>query len=1016
MRKKKHAQMLSFGVACALTLSNVSLCAVAKTNSESESSDDSSATWNSTSYVTNGDFEDGLDGWSVEMEYSDGDNYGYQYKTDSWASNNTTQIFNYWNNSSDDDALSLSQTITDVEAGTYKVSADIEGADSSSGLSLLVKEDDETLVSYVFDDTSGWDVWSTVYSDSFTLDDTSSITIEISGDVPGSYWGDIDNIVLYELSTSDDENLEDEDTQSEDSDDSDAVDATINVSKISGVDDSFIKGVDISSYLSEVNSGVSYYDFDGNKLSNQGFFDFLAECGVNYVRLRVWNDPYDCDGNGYGGGNNDLNAAIKMGKWATNAGMKVLIDLHYSDFWADPGKQQAPKAWSSMELEDKKDALYDYTKESLETLIDSGVDVGMVQIGNETTGGICGETDWENMCTLFQAGSKAVRAVDEDILVAIHFTNPEKSGRYATYAGYLDTYGVDYDVFATSYYPFWHGTTSNLTSVLKNIADTYDKKVMVAETQYAYTMEDGDGHTNTVREDATGQDYDYDISIQGQADEMSAVMQAVVNVGDAGIGMFYWEPAWIPVQVYDEDADNADEVLSSNKEKWEKYGSGWASSYAAEYDPDDAGVYYGGSAVDNMAWFDFEGNPMDIMNIYNYVTTGASAPLSVLSVTAKDVELILGEELTLPNVVISYNDGTTETVSATWDESDIKAITKIGTYTVNGTVTSSSTGETLNVSCTVTVTPVNLLENGGFENSTIDPWTITGTGADLETGGSNNRSGQGALHFWYGSDFEFTATQTVTLDKGTYNLETYLQGGSASDDTIFQLYIVIDDEEQNVSGSVTSWQNWSKLSIEDITIDDDDTELTVGLRVSAEAGVWGSFDDCYLYDSDEDSTTDSDEDSSDDEDSDDEDSDDQGIEDSDTGNESVDDSFEDTDDEADESGLDNDDESENSGDESDESTGEDEQYGDGNDEYGNHETGNGSNNSSNKDDKNNKADNNGRRESFIERAARHINDFRENVHQFFNRAFEVCSNFFGGIFGNKEASKVASIQRRGWFR
>lgn len=1012
MNKKTCGRLLSVALSCTLGLSSISLSAFATTD------DSSSNTWQSTSLIANGDFESGLDSWTVEMDQADGDTYGYQIKTDSWASNNTSQIFNFWNNGDEGDYLSLSQSISLVPAGTYKLQADIEGADSDSGLSIAVVSDGQTLISNVFDDTTGWDSWTTFTGDEFTLEEDLDIEIVISGSVPSGYWGDIDNVELLQLSekenedssdtedsseTSEDESLDDESeievssksltngdfekqdttgwtvsatfsddadagykvrtdewasnnttyefnywnnssevmalslaqkvtdlsagtykvslkaegaeaesgiklvvttkdssqtvsitettgwdvwsdvetsefevedggyviisikgdvpasywgdidditltcTSTDDEEESEAVDATINVSKISGVDDSFIKGVDISSYLSEANSGVVYYDFDGNEVDDQGFFDLLSDAGVNYVRIRVWNDPYDSDGNGYGGGNNDLDAAIKMGKWATNAGMKVLIDFHYSDFWADPGKQQAPKAWADMELSEKTDALYNYTLSSLQTLVDAGVDVGMVQIGNETTGGICGETSWENMCTLFSAGSKATREVDENILVAIHFTNPEKSGRYMTYAGYLDTYEVDYDVFASSYYPFWHGTTSNLTSVLKNVADTYDKKVMVAETQYAYTMEDGDGHSNTVREDATGQDYNYDISIQGQADEMAAVMQAVVNVGDAGIGVFYWEPAWIPVQVYDADAEDADEVLASNKEKWEKYGSGWASSYASEYDPTDAGVYYGGSAVDNMAWFDFEGHPMDILNIYKYVTTGASAPLSVLKVTVDDVEVILGEEITLPDAVISYNDGTSESATVSWDETALDEITEVGSYTVDGTVTSSKMESTYDVTCNITVKPVNLLENGGFENSSLDPWVIDGTGADLEVNGSNNRSGSNALHFWYGSDFEFTATQEVTLDAGIYSVETYLQGGSASDDTVFQLYITIDGEEKNVNGSVSTWQNWTKISIDDIEITDDETTVVVGLRVDAEAGVWGSFDDCYLY-------------------------------------------------------------------------------------------------------------------------------------------------------------------------
>ena len=80
----------------------------------------------------------------------------------------------------------------------------------------------------------------------------------------------------------------------------------------------FLEGVDVSSYLSLKNSGVKYYDYGGNELGNVEYFTFLKSCGVNYIRLRVWNDPYDSDGNGYGGGNNDLASAITMGKCSTS--------------------------------------------------------------------------------------------------------------------------------------------------------------------------------------------------------------------------------------------------------------------------------------------------------------------------------------------------------------------------------------------------------------------------------------------------------------------------------------------------------------------------------------------------------------------------------------------------------------------------------------------------------------------------------------------------------------------------
>jgi arabinogalactan endo-1,4-beta-galactosidase len=807
--------------------------------SETDSSNtNDNVTWADTEYITNGNFEESdnaISDWNATIESNSSD-YGIIAKTNEWSSNNKTTMLNYWCKG-DTASISMYQTISELPAGTYRISYDQEGEKETESfkrdISIEVTSGDDTVLTEAMDTyNTGWDSWATCTTDSFTIDETSEITITISGDITAGYWGDFDNIILQTVSDGTTDTY---------------VESSINVSKIDGVDSDFIMGVDISSYLSERNSGVKFYDFDGNELDDAGFFDLLASGGSNYARIRVWNDPFDSKGNGYGGGNNDLNAAIKLGQLATNAGMKVLIDFHYSDFWADPGKQRAPKDWSDYTDDEKADAVYEYTKDAVQQLIDAGVDVGMVQIGNETNNGICGVTGSENMCKIFASGSKAVTDVDDSILVAIHYANVEK-GRYSTYAAYLDKYGVDYDVFASSYYPIWHGGTDYLTSELEKIADTYDKKVMVVETQYAYTMEDGDGHENTIHDGATGQTYTYDISRQGQADEMSAVINAVVNTGDNGIGVFYWEPAWIPVQVYDADADNAEEVLSENKELWETYGSGWASSYAGEYDADDAGVYYGGSAVDNMAWFNFDGTPSDMVNIYSYVSTGATAPLSVLKASADDVTVKALETLSLPDTAtVYYNDGTSEDIIVTWNEDDVNAVdtSVVGDYNVRGTVTASN-GDSVELQITVTVEPENLLSDSGFEDND-GSWTVEGTGGAIKSDSSNVLSGSNCLHFWYGESFEFTATQTVNVDKGIYNASVNLQGGDADDTCVFKLIAEVGDDTYEATGSVSGWQVWSKLLIENIEVTEDNTDIKITIYTSAIAGAWGSYDDAYLY-------------------------------------------------------------------------------------------------------------------------------------------------------------------------
>ena len=508
-------------------------------------------------------------------------------------------------------------------------------------------------------------------------------------------------------------------------------DAGIFVDKIENLSNDFIMGVDVSSYVSLRDSGVVFKDWNGNNIEDQAFFNQLADAGVNYIRIRVWNNPYDADKNGYGGGNNDVEKAKTIGKYATDAGMKVLIDFHYSDFWADPGKQQAPKAWAGKTVDEKVTLVKDWTTESLTDIINAGVDVGMVQIGNETTGAICGETTQANMSKIFNAGSSAVRTVAEntkkDILVALHFTNPETAGKYAGIASYLNSNNVDYDVFASSYYPYWHGTLDNLTNVLKSVATTYNKKVMVAETSWAYTLDDGDGHDNTVR---VGNNDDtsigYRFSVQGQADEISSVIQAVANVGDAGIGVMYWEPAWLPVQIYDKDAENAAEVLADNQAKWEEFGSGWASSFAAEYDPKDAGQWYGGSAVDNQALFDFTGKPLASLNVFKYVHTGAEAEKALDAIENASIDVDFGTSKAdiiakLPATVKgTYNDGTTEDLAVSWNTDTITDTTgsTVGTSTIKGSV--SFNGDTKTVMCAIKVARENLLTNGGFEEKSLN--------------------------------------------------------------------------------------------------------------------------------------------------------------------------------------------------------------------------------------------------------------------------------------------------------
>lgn len=647
--------------------------------------------------------------------------------------------------------------------------------------------------------------------------------------------------------------------------------AEINVKKVALADD-FITGADLSSYIALKDSGVVFRDENGKPLSDAEFFSYLRDGGMNWVRIRIWNDPYNSSGNGYGGGNNDLDKAIRLGQMVTKAGMRVLIDFHYSDFWADPKKQKAPKAWAGYTVEQKEEAVYKFTLDSLNALRSAGVDVGMVQVGNETNNGIAGETAWDNMAKLFKAGSRAVREFDKNCLVAVHFTDPQKG--YADIAKRLHDSEIDYDVFGSSYYPFGHGDASNLKSVLEYIVETYGKKVMAAETSWPTTLTDGDGYGMATPPSIPDmyKDQDYGVSVQGQADEMQELISKVNAINDTypgkSIGVFYWEPAWIsPYYIKDGEGNDNDSLYKQNFDLWEKYGSGWASSYAAEYDPDDAGVWFGGSAMDNSSWFDFDGTALPTAKIYSLVRTGASTTRRIASVDSNPVmKITVGERIDWSTVTVTakYNDGTTEQKTVAWNEDEQKLVNtyKAGEYIVNGIV--STEDKEYRIKLTIQVqrsVANNILENPGFESGVETPWVIEtrlGHGSaetDPVAGvtGEDPYSGTKGLHFWSSIGLDMTVSQTIKPEAGVYTFGSYIQGGGADREDVQYAFVTVKDKDGNVkynlraSFTLDGWKNWSNPEITGITVEEGDT-LVVGLIMkSTQDGAWGTIDDFYLY-------------------------------------------------------------------------------------------------------------------------------------------------------------------------
>ena len=360
----------------------------------------------------------------------------------------------------------------------------------------------------------------------------------------------------------------------------------------------FVKGMDLSTLLELERCGAKYYD-NGEE---RDLLAIMKSYDVDTIRIRLWNDPWSETGESYGAGENDLKTSLEIAKRVTAAGFGVLLNFHYSDFWADPGKQIKPKAWADYGVKELEQAVYDYTLESMRTFLDAGVNITMVQVGNELSNGLLwpeGKVpNYDNIATFVNAGIRAVRKADATIPVMIHLDN---GGNNALYREWFDNFtkrGEDFEIIGLSYYPFWHGSLQMLNDNMNDIAERYGKDLVIAEVSMGYTMEDYKNYEKLSDEERKGyatrpalvEKIEYPMTKQGQYDFMEDFLNRISHIkGGKGKGFFYWEPAWIPVP-----------------------GSGWATPASLKYiqDPGPCGNEWA-----NQALFDYEGNALPTLKL-----------------------------------------------------------------------------------------------------------------------------------------------------------------------------------------------------------------------------------------------------------------------------------------------------------------------------------------------------------------------------------------------------------------
>jgi arabinogalactan endo-1,4-beta-galactosidase len=628
----------------------------------------------------------------------------------------------------------------------------------------------------------------------------------------------------------------------------------------------FAYGVDASTLAMVEDCGGKFYNPSG---SQQDAFEILADGGANYARFRLWNDPFDGKGTSYGGGTNDIKTDIALAKRAQNAGMKILVDFHYSDSWADPSKYYAPKAWKAMSVAEKATALGTFTSDSLTAFKEAGVTVDSVQLGNEINPGIAGvsSSSYLNLSSLISSGIKAAKSVFPAIKTIVHYTNITSSAKVYKYIGYLQTYGALPDVIGFSYYPYWHGSLSNLQEVLNYVSSTYNVDVMVMETAWGFTDDATDYSSNQFSSTGFGLTGGYATSPQAQATELADIVNVLAEVpNQKGKGVFYWEPAWLPVQ--------GAGWISKPGYYYNDHGTDWTSTSMSASDLDalysDSGCK---NSWANQAWFDYNGKVLGSCYTYRHIKAGdkglTEAVEGLVSSTMKVTLNLSDSTSTLPTSVQAVtNLGAYRSLDVSWNADDVAKITGPGYYTVNGTAGGFA------IVCSVTAEKNYILdysfeEQGCTNQSAVkSPWAVTTTNlyssygdAHIEANAEGNRTGTQYFHWYSTKALSFSLTQTLqqvpagAYNFGWYQLTSYYAGGSgAAATSLGNLWYQIGSGDKVTVDILSSFTGWASGKLVDTMANPHQdgivlssaSDVTIGFDCEAGAAAWGHADDFYF--------------------------------------------------------------------------------------------------------------------------------------------------------------------------
>ncbi len=323
--------------------------------------------------------------------------------------------------------------------------------------------------------------------------------------------------------------------------------------KAASSENAMIVGADLS-VLTTVEQAGGVFSQNGKK---EDVLQLLKRNGFNYARLRIFHTPSGkwplvCD----------LNYALPLARRIKDAGLKLLIDFHYSDTWADPGKQFKPAAWEKLNFTQLEDAVFNYTRDAVAQLKQAGATPDMIQIGNEINMGMLWEDGhvgdnggWKRFAQLVKAGREGARAglgSDSKVLFMHHVAEPKKT---IWHFDNLLKYDSGFDVIGVSYYPFWHGDLDDFKHHINAIAAKYNKPIIIAETAYAWTDQYFDDYHNVYHGQPAPGMPAYDP--EGQAEYFRRFITTLKEIPNGqAAGFFYWEPAWLPSPTFGSPVDN----------------------------------------------------------------------------------------------------------------------------------------------------------------------------------------------------------------------------------------------------------------------------------------------------------------------------------------------------------------------------------------------------------------------------------------------------------------------------